>query len=263
MQIRPTVLCALLSPSAALPVSFNAARAYAVPVSAGAIAVADFNGDGNLDLAVVDGAGGLSILLGDGKGGLRFAVEYPAGYGTSVAAADFNGDGKADLAVASQEDGVAIFIDILPAGRQPAFVHSCGRLQRRWQARSGGRRLLSDTISVLLGNGDGTFEAAVQYTVGESPSSVAVADFNGDGKPDLAVATKSYLVILLGNGDGSFQPPVTVPGVTAPSFAVAADVNGDGKADLAGCGKKAKTACLRARLGSVALCLQQLTEPRP
>jgi hypothetical protein len=149
MQIGPAVLCALLSPSAALPVSFNAARAYAVPVSAGAIAVADFNGDGNLDLAVVDGAGGLSILLGDGKGGLRFAVEYPAGYGTSVAAADFNGDGKADLAVASQEDGVAIFI----------------------------------------GNGDGSFQPPIYYPLaGSLPSSIAGGDFNGDGKLDLVDA---------------------------------------------------------------------------
>jgi hypothetical protein len=118
--------------------------------------------------------------------------------------ADVNGDGKPDLVVANQA---------------------------------------SSTVSVLLGNGDGTFQPAVSYSPGGIFSdSVAVADVNGDGNPDLLVAIScasstgdcSGLVgVLLGNGDGTFQPAVTYGsgGQVADSVAVA-DLNGDGKPDL-------------------------------
>src|SRR5256886_2213029 len=100
---------------------------------------------------------------------------------TFVAVGDFNGDGKLDLAVAN---------------------------------------LNSRTVSVLLGNGDGTFRAAPTVVVGQSPFSIAVGDFNGDGKPDLAVANfdSNNVSVLLGNGEGTFQaPPAFSVGVRSQS----------------------------------------------
>jgi FG-GAP-like repeat/Abnormal spindle-like microcephaly-assoc'd, ASPM-SPD-2-Hydin len=115
----------------------------------------------------------------------------------TVATGDFNEDGKFDLAVA--ENG-------------------------------------SNSVSILLGNGDGTFQAHVDYAVGMGPSSVVAADFNGDGILDLAVrnqAPSNSVSILLGNGDGTFQPAMNFATGAGNARMVAADLNGDGKLDLA------------------------------
>jgi hypothetical protein len=92
------------------------------------------------------------------------------------------------------------------------------------------------SVSVLLGNGDGTFQAGVNYTAGPTPASVAVGDFNGDGKPDLAVPNPgryNFVIMLLGNGDGTFQEaPNNYPAGSGPVFAAVGDFNGDGKPDL-------------------------------
>jgi hypothetical protein len=134
-------------------------------------------------------------------------VPYGSGglYADSVAVADVNGDGNADIVV-----GTCGFPKVL----------NC--------VASGGK------AGVLLGNGDGTFQPAVSYTLGGfGATSVAVADVNGDGKPDLLVATGSAVGVLLGNGDGTFQTVTKYSsgGLTALSVAVA-DVNGDAKPDL-------------------------------
>jgi hypothetical protein len=159
------------------------------------------NGDGIVDLAVSDTAGNqVSVLLGKGDGTFELAGTYPAGVGArSVAIADFNGDGRLDLAVANQ-------------GTAPDYA-------------DGG-------LSVLLGNGDGTFRPPVQYTTGVRPLAVAVGDFNRDGIPDLAV-TNYTVSVLLGNGDGTFQTPANyAAGHQAWGIAVG-DLNGDGILDLA------------------------------
>jgi hypothetical protein len=98
----------------------------------------------------------------------------------AIAVGDFNGDGNLDLAVANG-----------------CTESTCGNGS-------------PGVISILLGNGDGTFKAAVNYSVGNDPVSIAVADLNGDGKLDLAVVSywSNSLSILLGNGDGTFQPQV-------------------------------------------------------
>jgi hypothetical protein len=91
----------------------------------------------------------------------------------------------------------------------------------------------SNTVSVFLGNGDGTVKPAVTYPVGPGPLSVAIADLNGDGKPDLVVANNSgnTLSVLLGNGDGTFKPAVSLTVGRNPYAVSVADL-GNGKIDL-------------------------------
>jgi hypothetical protein len=86
----------------------------------------------------------------------------------------------------------------------------------------------------LLGNGDGTFQSQVTYTVGSHPKSIAEGDFNGDGIPDLAVANvnSNTMSVLLGNGNGTFKTQVTYAVGTTPDAVAVADFNGDGDADV-------------------------------
>lgn len=175
---------------------------YQAGLSSVGLATADFNGDGFLDLCVVDLAlDQVSVLLGNGNGTFKSPVTYAAGaFPISVSVGDFNGDGKLDLVVANNNFG-----------------------------STGG------TVSVLLGNGDGTFQAQSQYNTGNNPDSVVVADFNGDGKLDVAVAneTDSTVSVLLGNGNGTFQNGVAYATATTPSALALADFNGDGIVDIA------------------------------
>src|SRR5262249_23128954 len=90
------------------------------------------------------------------------------------------------------------------------------------------------TVSVLLGNGDGSFQHQQGLAIGSNTLSIAAVDVNGDGKPDLVTANSATntVSVLLGNGDGTFQPQQTLDVGSQPSSVVVADVNGDGKADL-------------------------------
>ena len=131
--------------------------------------VADFNGDGWLDVATGNsGSNDVSCLLGRGNGTFEPERRSPVGQSIiGIAAGDFNGDGRQDLAV-------------LPPGPASGVV--------------------------LLGNGDGTFGPPAAF--GASGNSVVAADFNGDGKTDLAVADGANSVVLLGAGNGAFGPPI-------------------------------------------------------
>lgn len=185
------------------PVQFPGPMSYP---AAGA-AVGDFNGDGNLDLVVVS-SGDVSVLLGTGQGAFQppstFNVQGLTGNTTFVAGGDFNGDGKLDLVVGSESK---------------FYTHAHG------------------AVFTFLCNGDGTFQAPLATILPSGADSVAVADFNGDGKLDLAVVNgvMGTYSILLGKGDGTFQPAATyAAGGTRYQASVAAgDFNGDGKPDLA------------------------------
>lgn len=180
--------------------SFSAPKTYAVGITPYSLAIGDFNLDGKLDLAVANNAShNVSILLGNGDGTFREAQNYLADTGHwgaySVAVADFNGDKKPDLAVANFSD---------------------------------------NTVGILLGNGDGTFQGEEVYRTGDSPFDVAVGDFNGDGKMDLVSANNSNtLSLLLGKGDGNFEAVQNYPTGYSPCSVAVGDFDGDGKPDVA------------------------------
>ena len=178
-------------------VSFNSPKDYSVGRGPTAVVVADFNLDGNLDVAVTDeSSGSVSVLLGQGNGNFKPALNSGAGVSpTAMAVGDFNHDGKPDL--------VVVDANIKPR------------------------------LSILLGNGDGTFQKPIQVNLSSQPNSVAVGDFNGDGNLDVAIGLSDQVAIFLGNGDGTLQAPTLLNIENQPKAVVVADFNGDGEADLA------------------------------
>src|SRR5689334_22674506 len=182
-----------------------------------AVTVADLNADGIADVASCNSydPGYINIFLGNGDGTLGQALIYKSGTAPSdIAAADFNGDGKLDLVEADYGATFDGFLGDETAGK------------------AGG-----NVVSILLGNGDGTFQNRRTYPANIHPNSVAVADFDHDGKLDLAVANdttkKGSLSVLFGNGDGTFAAPIVYVTAIQARAVVAGDFNGDGTIDLA------------------------------
>ncbi len=230
------------------------------PVGAGttpiSVAVGDFNGDGTNDLAVANlNSGNVTILLGDGNGGFTNALGSPVGAGIgpqSVAVGDFDGDDMSDLAVANFDSGnVTILLGDGSGGfSQPAgspvgagsFPYSVavGDFNSDDKPDLAVANFSSGNVTILLGDGNGGFSQPAGSPVGAGvgPQSVAVGDFDGDGRPDLAVANDTTLgtvTILLGDGSGGFSQPTGSPvsAGSAPVSVTVGDFNSDGKPDLA------------------------------
>ena len=167
-----------------------------------AMTSSDFNSDGNLDLAIVNQTtNNVTVLLGNGNATFSLATGSPFAVGKSpvaIASADLNGDSHPDLAVVNQTD---------------------------------------NTVSVLLGNGDGTFTSAVNspLATGQAPTAVAIADFNGDGVPDIAVTDPQTdsVSVFLGLGQGLFAPAFELPVGTNPTAILAASLSGATLPDVA------------------------------
>ena len=252
------VLSILLALSGAASAQFTAAGspitvcAFCFPIS---VAVADFNGDGKQDLAIADYGGlNLTLLLGQGGGGFIPGPGSPYFSGTnprSVAVGDFNGDGKLDIAITNQSDGTVTVLlasttgvfaaatnSPFAVGTEPTSV-AVGDFNGDSKLDLAFTDLETNNVTLLLGDGTGGFAAAKSspFAVGASPHALLTADFNGDGKPDLAVAnsTDGTVTVLLGDGSGGFT---AAPGSpfrvgSAPQSLAAGDFNGDKKPDLA------------------------------
>jgi hypothetical protein len=246
--------------------SFMAPVSYLVGTSPQAVVTADLNGDGHLDLITANaGSNNISVQMGNSGGIFQAAQTYATGSGpAAVAVGDLNGDGKLDLSTANEGDNtVSVLLGngngtfqaatSYAVGAQPVSV-AVGNFNGKPDIVTANQG--ANTISVLPGNGDGTFGAAqTPATFTDPAQSVAVGDFNGDGKLDLAVATRgtdgSYgywgyypgdspaVTVLLGNGNGTFTgqtsytlPSDFMPSGYAPPSVASADLNGDGKLDL-------------------------------
>lgn len=184
--------------------TFRLGESYAAGVQLSFLAAADFRRKGILDLVVGDTlTNDIYVMLGNGDGTFQPAVAYPAiGESVTVATGDFTGDGKLDIIAITSST-------------------QC------------------DCISVFPGNGDGTFQAAINTPVPYNVAgfALAVGYFNEDGRLDVAVAgafgSANQVDILLGNGDGTFSPHGYYQVLSGPSALVVADFNGDHQADLA------------------------------
>jgi hypothetical protein len=229
--------------------NFTAGNVYLLGQSPTQAVTADFNKDGNEDIAVVNATmGGVMVFLGDGKGNLTHNQNY-RGTTTplSLASADLNGDGAPDLVVGGQNGNMAVLLndgkgnfsnghsygvnsnpvsialgDLNGDGKVDAIVLSSG----------------SNAIDILLGNGDGTFGSSTAFFMGQTTTDVlqlTVGDYNVDGHLDVAVAAANGgIVMVYGKGNGSLMKPfvVSIDGNGATSL-VSADLNHDGIVDLA------------------------------
>ena len=237
--------------------SFQPSVEYAAGLNPDSIVAADFNGDGRLDLAVADetslaigdsSLGEASVLLGNGNGTFQTAASYPVqNHPTSIVAGDFNGDGHIDLAVVNTGGpNVSVLLGMGNGRFQPGGSYPAGHYPEAAVAgdfNGDGRLDLAvvgyytdpGTATILLGNGDGTFQSGGENALGFVPESIIAGDFTGNGILDLAIAD-GYLdeiAILLGNGDGTFQAPVLYAAGTIPRQVVVGDFNSDGRPDLA------------------------------
>jgi type II secretory pathway component GspD/PulD (secretin) len=223
--------------------------------SPSAIATGDFNNDGNLDIAVTDSANNLVyILLGNGDGTFK---KNPASYSTgtkpiALVAQDFDADSQADLAVVNQGDGktastVSVLLGNKTSGKQDGTFatkvdHAVGIDPTAIATADFTGKGIVDlavanhatgtggdgTVSILLGNGDGTFGTQTTFAAGNGPAGIATADFNGDGHADLAVANQAdgTASILLGKGDGTFSAHTDFNTGSGPTGIVAANFTG-------------------------------------
>lgn len=226
------------------------------------IATADFNGDGKLDVAVANVISATTaIFSGGGDGTFQLAATYPTGVPSSdavaagqVVATDLNGDGKPDLIVLNPASGSAtngalyVLLNNRTGGFSSPVTYTPSAFPIWVSAgdiNGDGKPDLvvavQDTqfdfhLAILLNNGSGGFGPATLINTEFGPSSIAIHDFNGDGKADLVVAHccgQANLTYLQGKGDGTFSAEVDFNGGNSPQLVAVTDFDGNGTPDLA------------------------------
>ena len=223
-----------------------------MPVDSEPVAIQTINfGNGIVDLAVADqGTGNVAIFVGNGQGGFSPGPILAGGDSPAGLVAGQFGDGHVDLIVADRGDpitgegqGLRVFQALGLGSFQPAGTLAAGAGPSAIVAGDfvGNGRLdlavadsSSNQVSILLNNGNGTFQAPQPYAVGSLPLALAASDF-GNGHLDLVVANASSddVSILMGNGDGTFQPQARFAAGSYPRSLVTADFSGDDRQDLA------------------------------
>jgi FG-GAP-like repeat len=208
--------------------TFQPAQPSATGATPASVAVGDFNTDGKLDLATANqGGSDVSVLLGHGDGTFQAPNNLDLGSTpASVAVGDFNADGKLDLGVTS---------NVYYPGSPGYWVCYHGWYGDYCTYYPGSPGYYEGRANVLLGHGDGSFSVPSTTGLGEGyHTSAAVADFNGDGRPDFAAANYDYATVgvLAGDGLGNLQAPTDFATDYAPWSVAAADLDGDGDADL-------------------------------
>ena len=206
----------------------------------------DFDGNGDLDIALVVAGVNVLVFMGNGDGTFQAPIGYGAGdHPVSLDMGDLDGDGDLDLAVANHYGEIAILLGRGNGTFQAPVQYSAGGYLSSVAvgdldadghldlAVSSGSAYGTPYVWVLFGNGDGTFQNAIWYDVGgDNTSSVVLGDLDGNGHLDIAAMGGGYLHVLLGNGDGTFQMEIRLD-VPWYDDLMTGDVNGDGHLDLA------------------------------
>lgn len=229
--------------------TFQPYQSFSVASTVYYLVAGDFNADGKIDLAFATYPNSVAIVLGNGDGTFESPVGYTVGSGGlfGLATGDFNRDGKLDLAVEVNFDSVVTILlgngdgtfqpgaQLATASRPESVItadlNGDGKLDLAVTALGPGSR---GALSVLLGNGDGTFQNHVDYLTRGIAVPLTAVDLNGDGKLDVAATNTARNVIFtyLGNGDGTFQSAVFFPAGSGVFGLAAGDLNGDGRLDL-------------------------------
>ncbi len=252
--------------------TFRRPVAYGPGTGANSLAAADLNHDGIPDLVVANDVGeSVTVLLGKGDGTFQAPLRYATpSVPAAVVLGDFNGDGNLDIVTTNQSDAntsCACVSVLLGNGdgtfQEPALItYPPYSLPQGLVAGhfTGGKNLdlavtlgfiSSDTVQVLLGNGDGTFTLGASYALGLVSQSIVAADLRKNGKTDLVVAELEGggIGVLLGNSDGTFEPPVLYR-ILDPEAVDVGDMNGDGIPDLVAVRANARNGLVYGFLGN-------------
>src|SRR5262252_2611172 len=252
LRLLALVVFAFSVPALAINSQFFVPPSIHTDLNAYSIAIQDFDGDGQLDMAVANynggNAGTVTLLFGNGDGTFRTPVNITVGFGPrAIIAVDLNKDSKWDLVTVNDTgESISVLIGNGNGTFQAPVSYAVGH--NPWSVNSGfvnadnNVDLLvannkDNTVSILYGNGDGTFQLASPQPIGNGPLYVTLADVNNDGKPDLLTANfatgANSVSVEFGNGDGTFQAESTYTTDDASCNIAVVDFDGDGWLDLA------------------------------